>query len=235
MAINKYLNDRGLETLVKEIKKSTAKVYKVKGSAIYADDDYLAREDKHSEIDSHGLWKLVDGTWTKVTVFEVGWVYNIENRFTTDRDFVEEETTLDAGTNIVVAEVEGEPPIYKWDVLGNALDLTDYQTKKLAVPLTMFSNETAVVYASSDLLPESENKVTAAITDNMIAILSGDKEAGDVYRASVAEDAEDATKNKITWKKLGNQNTVAGALELLSNVTPNTPISDQEIINMFNA
>ena len=238
MAINKYLDEHGLNTLVQEIKKNTAKTYKVKGTAIYADDAYLVSEDKHSEIDSKGLWKLVDGTWTKITTFEVGWVYNISNRFTTDADFVEGAgTTLDVGTNIVVAEIADEngTTIYKWDVLGNALDLTDYQTKKLVTPLTVFSNETTVIYASYSDLPASEAKVSATITDNMVAIMSGANELGDVYRASVTENAADATQNVITWKKLGNQNTVEGALELFANITPNTPITEQEIVDLFNA
>lgn len=238
MAINKYLDEHGLNTLVQEIKKNTAKTYKVKGDAIYADDAYIVSEDKHAGIDSRGLWKNIDGTWTKITTFEVGWVYNISNRFTTDADFIEGAgTTLDVGTNIVVAEIADEngTTIYKWDVLGNALDLTDYQTKKLVTPLTVFSNETTVVYASHSNLPESEPKVSATITDGMVAIMSGANELGDVYRASVTENAADATQNVITWKKLGNQNTVAGALELFASITPNTPISEQEIVDLFNA
>lgn len=238
MAINKYLDERGLNTLVQEIKKNTAKTYKVKGTAIYADDAYLVSENKHSEIDSKGLWKLIDGTWTKITTFEVGWVYNIDNRFTTDADFVEGAgTTLDVGTNIVVAEIADEngTTIYKWDVLGNALDLTDYQTKKLVTSLNVFSNETTVIYASHGNLPASEAKVSATITDNMVAIMSGANELGDVYRASVTENAADATQNDISWKKLGNQTTVEGALELLANITPNTPITEQEIVDLFNA
>ena len=101
--------------------------------------------------------------------------------------------------------------------------------------MTVFSNETTVVYASHSDLPESELKVSATVTDGMVAIMSGANEFGDVYRASVTENTADATQNDIVWKKLGNQNTVEGALELFASITPNTPITEQEIVDLFNA
>lgn len=244
MAIKKYLDDKGLETLVKEIKKSTTKVYKVKGSAVYAWEDDSSvlhpasgEDEYHSDIDSVGLWQLIDGTWTKITTFEVGWVYNALNTFTTDADFVEGAGSIvEAGSNIVVAEADGDPVTYKWDQLGNVLDLTDYQTKKLVSPLTVFSNETPTVYTAAADLPTTEAAATATITDQMVAIIGGDSsETGDVYRATVTENAADATQNDITWVKLGNQLTVEGSLEFLGNTCPNTPITDQEIIDLFNA
>lgn len=232
-----YLDKNGLNVLIKEIRKSTAKTYKVKGSAIYADEAYLSASnpDKQPAIDSRGVWQYVDGAWTKVTLFEVGWVYNIKNRFKTDNDFVEGDTgtVQEAGTNIVVADLSDN--VYKFDVLGNAIDLAEYQTKMLASPLTVFENGTPTVYATASALPVSEAKVSAKIEDQMIAIMSGEAEAGDVYRAFVSTDTDNATLNKIEWKKLGNQRTVLGSLELLANCTPNTPISEQEIIAMFNS
>lgn len=244
MAVKKYLDEHGLATLVEQIKKNTAKVYKVKGSAIYADADYLASADKHSEIDSVGLWQLQpdpsspgSNKWTEITTFEVGWVYNIINTFTTDTDFVEGAgSTVEAGSNIVVAEAEGDPVVYKWDQLGNVLDLTDYQTKKLVAPLTVFNTTDGSATAGTVFaaLPMSEPKASATIETYDVYIMTDDAELGDVYRAYVSENASDATQNDITWVKLGNQTTVEGALEFLGNVAPNTPIKDAEIIALFN-
>lgn len=237
MAVKKYLDEHGLATLVEQIKKNTAKVYKVKGSAIYADTAYLANPDKHSEIDSEGLWQLVDGTWTKITMFEVGWVYNVENEFTTDADFIEGAGSIvEAGSNIVVAEAEGDPIVYKWDQLGNVLDLTDYQTKKLVAPLTVFNTTDGSASAGTTFaaLPTTEPKASATIETYDVYIMSDEAELGDVYRAYVSENASDATQNDIAWVKLGNQLTVEGALEFLGNVAPNTPIKDAEIIALFN-
>ena len=233
-----YINEQGLMTLIAQIKANQSKTYKVKGSAIYADAAYLADPNKHQAIDSTGLWQLVDGTWTKITVFEVGWVYNIENKFTTDADFIEgADETVGAGSNIVVAETSGTPVTYKWDRLASMFDLDDVQEKQLTNALTMFTalDGTAVEYASHDLLPASESKATATIATNSFAVMTGNAEYGDVYRATVTENAQDATRNDIAWIKVGNQTTVEGALELLSKTCPVKPISDADIIAMFNS
>ena len=242
MAVKKYLDDQGLETLVKLIKKNTAKVYKIRGSAVYADADYVTHaaagdDGYHSAITSEGLWQLIDGTWTKITEFEEGWVYNIENTFKTSADFIEGAgSTVEAGSNIVVAEASGDPVEYKWDQLGNVLDMDDYQTKKLVSPLTVFSatDGTAVEYASSSALPASQTAATGTVNTYDIAIITGDDELGDVYRAIVTENASDATLEDIAWVKLGDQLTVEGALELLSKMCPNTPITDEEIEDIWN-
>lgn len=242
MAVKKYLDDHGLATLVKEIKKSTAKVYKVKGSAIYADADYVAHatagdEGYHSVIDSVGLWQLKDSEWKPVDTFEVGWVYNIEHDFTTDADFVEGAGQIvEAGSNIVVAEADGDPVTYKWDQLGNVLDLTDYQTKKLVAPLTVFNTAdgSATAGTVAAALPTSEPKASATVATYDVYIMTDDAELGDVYRAYVSENASDPDTNDITWVKLGDQLTVEGALAFLGNVAPNTPIKDEEIIALFN-
>ena len=253
MAINKYVDDTGLNVLVREIKRSTAKVYKVKGKAIYADTNYLNlptdanvvsggtlhKNYRPAAIDSYGLWKLVDQQWTKLgtedTPLEVGWVFNIENTFVTDSDFVEGQgTTIDAGSNICIAEISADPVAYKWDILGNTIDMALFQTKNLVAPITTFENETTVLYANSTLLPSQEAKATATITENMVAIMSEGAEAGTVYRAHVSENQADPALNDIIWVELGNQLTVEGALKLLAKVCPNTPVTEAEIMAMFN-
>lgn len=233
-----YLNDNGLRTLIEQIKAQTGKTYKVKGEAIYADTDYLANPNKPSAVTSEGLWQLINGSWTKITTFEVGWVYNIKNTFTTNEDFIEGAgSTVAPGTNIVVAEAGGSPVVYKWDQLGAFVDTTNLQAKNLTTPLSIFnaSEGTAVEYAASSSLPASEAKASATIENDTVAIITGASEAGDCYKATVVEDPNDATRNNITWEKIGNQTTVEGALELISNVVPVKPISDSEIIAMFNS
>lgn len=261
MELKKYMDDKSTEALVKLIKTSTAKVYKVKGSAIYADTDYVTHAQNNDDgyfttIDSEGLWQNINGTWTKITEFEEGWVYNIDNAFTTDSDFVEGSgKAIEAGNNIVVcrapidpnSEVPSEDPspmpsprpprvIYKWDLLGSLFNMSTLQTKALVEPLTVFSStdDTATTYASSAALPASQSKADSIIETYDAAVITGGTEAGDIYRAVVTENSQDATLEDIAWVKLGNQLTVEGALELLSKICPNTPITDAEIEAMWN-
>lgn len=244
MAVNKYLDDRGLGTLIHEIRRSMVVAYKIRGSAIYADSAYVAHAQSqdpgyHTDIDSVGVWQYIDGVWTKIETFELGWVYNIDNTFTTaNGDFVEGDgIEVPAGTNIVVAEVTGSgTPTYKWDLLGKVVDTSIYQTKRLIRPLNLFVNEISPSYATHSLLPSQEAKSSnPQVTEGMIAIMTDTSEYGDVYIAHLTENAIDADMWDIAWTKLGNQTTVEGALELIESVFPNTPITDQEIVNMFNA
>lgn len=244
MELKKYMDDKSTEALVKLIKTSTAKVYKVKGSAIYADADYVTHAQNgdtgyFTAIDSEGLWQNINGTWTKITEFEEGWVYNIDNAFTTDSDFVEGSgKAVEAGNNIVVCEatVVASQAVYKWDLLGSLFNMSAWQTKALVAPLTVFSSTdgTATTYASSSALPASQSKASGTIETYDAAVITSGTEAGDVYRAVVTENSQDATLEDIAWVKLGNQLTVEGALELLSKICPNTPISDAEIEAMWN-
>ena len=121
--MSKYLDETGLETLIDQIKQNMSKMYEIKGSAVYADSTYLAGTPA-SGVSSVGLWQLVDGTWTKVTEFKEGWVFNIQNDFTTDSNFVEGAgTEVKAGTNIAVIKVSDG--VYKFDVLAVATNVTN--------------------------------------------------------------------------------------------------------------
>lgn len=121
--MSKYLDETGLETLIDQIKQNMSKMYEIKGSAVYADSTYLAGTPA-SGVSSVGLWQLVDGTWTKVTEFKEGWVFNIQNDFTTDSNFVEGAgTEVKAGTNIAVIKVSDS--VYKFDVLAVATNVTN--------------------------------------------------------------------------------------------------------------
>jgi len=238
MAHIKFLDERGVRKVITEIKKRATQAYQIKGSAIYADTDYLAGEHP-VEIDAVGLWKLNSGAYEQVIAVEPGWVYNITNDFTIDSDFIEYDASdpkrLTAGINVVAVNTgTAAVPVMKWDLLAMGADLTPYQQKQLTSALAIYSNETPTVYTASANLPTTEAQATATITDGMIAILGAGSESGDVYVATVEANENDSTQNDITWTKLGNQTTVEGALELISNVTPNTPITEAEITAMFN-
>lgn len=236
MAKVKYLDQHGLQTVVSKIKRLTTGVYTVKGRAIYADATYLADANKEQDIDEAGLWQQVAGVWTKITAFNEGEVYDIINQFVTDANgFIEGAgKTVPGGTNIVVVNVgTAGSPVLKFDLFSGVLSLDEYQTKALVDTLAIYVNETPTVYTDSASLPSSEAVASATITDGMIAVIGTGTEAGDVYKAAVAVNATDSTLNDITWTKLGNQGTVEGAIALVANTAPNTPITAAEIEAMF--
>jgi hypothetical protein len=206
-------------------------MYDIKGTARYINEDAV-----DTTFTSTGLWKQVSGVWTKIDSFKVGYVYNIENAFVTDSDFVEGAgNKVTGGTNIVVVNDGTDvAPVLKFDLLANAMSLDAYQLKVLQNPVTVFANQTPTVYTASADLPSTEPVASATITDLMVAVIGGTtSEAGDVYRASVTVNSSDETQNDITWVKLGDQLTVEGMLSLLAEVTPNTPITDAEIEAAF--
>lgn len=241
--IIKYLDKHGLGTLVKLIKRGQTGVYVVKGRAIFADAAFLALTNDEKEaiatgassITAAGIYQYTDSAWVALTEFEEGDVYDIINAFTTDATFREGAGhAVEAGMNIVTVNVgTSDVPSLKWDLFSGLLDLDKYQTKKLVAPLTVFENETPTVYTAATSLPTTEPVATATITDLMVAIMGTGDEEGDVYRAHVAVDETDPTINNITWVKLGDQLTVEGSLAFLGNTCPNTPITDEEIDDIW--
>jgi hypothetical protein len=242
----KYLNADSLAALVGNVKRLTTNIYTVKGKAAYVDDAFLASAEcpqaitdfvsDHSAQEAHGLWQLANNVWEQVTEFKPGWVYNIVNSFVTTSDFIEGAgKTITAGTNIVVVNIGGEQaPVLKFDVFATSIALGEYQLKQMQAPLRVFTNGTPTVYTAAASLPVSEAVADATITDGMIAVLGGNTdEAGDVYQAAVSVNDTDGTLNDIAWTKLGNQNTVEGAIHLLCEYTPNTPITAAEVNAMF--
>lgn len=231
MAIISYLNIDGVRKIASEVKKRVSQMYNIKGSVRYINEDAV-----DTTFTSTGVWKNVAGTWTKISSFKVGDVFNVENAFETDTDFVEGAgNKVAGGTNIVVVNDGTDvAPVLKFDLLANAMSLDAYQLKVLQNPVTVFSNQTPTVYTASADLPSTEAVASATITDLMVAVIGGTStEAGDVYRASVTVNASDETQNDITWVKLGDQLTVEGMLSLLAETAPNTPITDAEIEAAF--
>jgi hypothetical protein len=231
MAIISYLNIDGVRKIASEVKKRVSQMYNIKGSVRYINEDAV-----DTTFTSTGVWKNVAGTWTKISSFKVGDVFNVENAFETDTDFVEGAgNKVAGGTNIVVVNDGTDvAPVLKFDLLANAMSLDAYQLKVLQNPVTVFSNQTPTVYTAAADLPSTEAVASATITDLMVAVIGGtSSEAGDVYRASVTVNASDETQNDITWVKLGDQLTVEGMLSLLASTAPNTPITDAEIEAAF--
>lgn len=239
----KYLDKHGLGTVMSLVKKNMLNVYKVKGSAIYADADYVAHAQAGdpgyiTDITSVGLWQQVNNVWTLLDTWtndDIGNVYDIQNSFVTDATFREgADHQVNEGMNIVLVNTGSDAsPVYKWDLLPGLLDMDLYQTKKLVAPLTVFDNETPTTYTTHTALPTTEAVASATIEDLMVAIMGTGDEEGDVYRAHVAVDETDPTINNITWVKLGNQLTVEGALEFLGSTCPNTIITDAEIEDLW--
>ncbi len=222
-----YLDKHGLGTLVKSIKKSIAGMYRIRGSAVYADHDFVNLQWKEkeqiagsgaAEIIAAGLWHKVSGNWVKVDKFEEGDVYSIINRFTTTDTFQEGEGhVVEAGTNIIV--IVNEQNEKKWDIFSGLLDLDKYQMKKLSVAIEFLQNELGQSYSDVSELP-TDAADNPDIKDGTVAVVG---EAKEVYEASVHE-------GTISWLPLlGNETTVEGMLSLLSNVCPNRPITDDEI------
>lgn len=246
MATNeiKYLDKHGVGTVMRLLKSSVSRAYYTRGQAIYADAGFLgaSANDKEavavgaSTIDSAGVWQLINNTWTKITSFEEGYVYDIINSFITDSNFREGAGHAQKeGVNIAVVNVgTTASPTLMFDLLSGLLGLDEYQTKALVAPLVTFENEVTTEYTASADLPTSEEIASATVTEHTVAIIGGSStEAGDVYRAHVEVDSNDNTLNSITWIKLGNQETVEGVLSLLSNTAPNTPITDAEIEELW--
>ena len=240
----KYVNERGLNTLITLIKRSQTGIYTARGQAIFADPTFLAlsADEKEgiavgaSSIESAGLYQKVNGTWTLIDSFEEGYVYDIINNFVTTNDFVEGAgQRVQAGVNIVVVNTGTvASPVLKYDTLSGLLYLNEYQKKELASPLTMFLGIRGCL--SSSELPSTEPAESATIEDGAFAcIVSSDaSEDGDIYQATVTVSESDTTQHDIVWNKIGNITTVEGAISLFSNVCPNTPLTDAEIEAMWN-
>lgn len=245
-----YLDDHGVGTLIKLIKKGVLNVYRVKGTAIYADAAFLALTPAEKEaiatgassIVAAGIYQQTAGVWTAIdtsafTIENVGDVYDILNGFTTDATFREgADHEIAPGMNIVLVNIGTEAsPAFVWDLLPGLLDLDLYQTKKLvnADGIKVFENQTPTVYTASTSLPASEPTASATITEGMVAVLGTGNEKDDVWRAHIDSETTPGT-NEITWVKLGNQTTVEGMLEFLGHTCPNTPMTDEEIEDLWN-
>ena len=222
MAVKKYLDEAGLATLVSELKARLSNIYNVKGSARYINASAV-----DGTFTSEGLWQEISSVWTKITDVSVGWVYNIENEFVTDNNFIEGAgSSVMAGTNIVAVNAGTDSaPDMKWDVLAMSLsssqsdiDLSAYQTKAL---------ETNVAGLSDTIV--SEYHLISGVSS--IA-------AGDIVYVSSDHSlyVVDAVSPSLETTLIGNAKTVEGALEALMYVSMYrcASIPDADIIALFN-
>lgn len=226
---NNFLDYAGLTRYTSHVKKLVSQMYDIKGSGIYADADYVAKAAAgtagyEAAIDSIGFWQLVSGTWTKVTSVKPGWVFNIENTFATDANFIEGAgNKVSGGTNIVAINTGTEAvPVIKWDIFSLGVELSGFQTKALVSTINACTPK--FTYATvADLPTSTTDEATAEVLD--IAVITASDR---LYRIS-----EIAANGDITWVEIGDQKTVEGLLELLAKEAPLTPISDAEIDALF--
>lgn len=243
----KYVSSEALaaytQALSEKLGRKIANVYTIKGSAIYADTDYLASPVSAS-IDSTGLWHQVDGNWVKITEFVPGWVYNISNSFHTDSNFIDANNKpVAASSNIVVVNAGTEAnPVLKFDAIaigtvsnGGSVDLSDYDTSAQVtskIDAAVADKQDKELSAEPDIVVPDLTyadaaartaDTTANVSDGMIAFQEDTEE---YYYAEVSG-------TTIVWHDIGNTKTVEGAIKLIGSIIPIKPISTAEIQAMF--
>ena len=230
MPNNKLVDEIALaaytQALALKINNKLSNVYVIKGSAIYADADYIVSPTKADpSIDSIGIWQQISGVWTKITNVAAGWVYNISNEFTTDANFLEGAGIKPAaGTDLAVVNTGTEEnPIYKYDLLATGISLDPSvidakQDKELTTEPKVTIPDLTYANAAARLADTTTN-----VSDKMIAFQEDTEE---YYYA-------DVDNGVITWYDIGNTKTVEGAIILISSVIPAKPISVAEIQAMF--
>ena len=249
MSEAKYVSSEALDAytqaLSEKIGRKIANVYTIKGSAIYADADYLASPDIVSgSIDSTGLWQQVDGNWVKVTNVMPGWVYNISNSFHTDSNFIDANNKPVAGSsNIVVVNMGTEAdPVLKFDAIaigtvnsGGSVDLSAYDTSSQVtskISTATADKQDKIMSAEPEVVVPDLTYADAAariadtttnVSNEMVAFQEDTEE---YYYAEVSG-------TTIIWHDIGNTKTVEGVIKLISSIIPVKPISTTEIQAMF--
>ncbi|MBD5398441.1 hypothetical protein HDR60_02965 [bacterium] len=258
----KYLDEHGLGTLIKLIKKQfndLPSMYTIKGSAIFADDAFLALSDEEkdkvapgaSSITSAGMHQKVNGDWVKVDAFKEGDAFNVIREFHTDASFLEGAGHhIDSGVNVIVVNV-GEPsdeePTYKFDVLSGVIDTSALQTKALTNPfidlsrMREFDNYSHLAswmsdpYAAEDPDPEQGHTGQLSDFEGAIVKVANDEDGHNngIYLLTVTHES---TSSKLTATRLGSLDveTVEGMLEYLYTSCANTPINDAKIEDIWN-
>lgn len=261
----KYVSSEALaaytQALSEKLGRKIANVYTIKGSAIYADTDYLASPISAS-IDSAGLWHQVDGNWVKITEFAPGWVYNILNSFHTDSNFIDANNKPVAeSSNIVVVNAGTEAePVLKFDAIaigtvsnGGSVDLSAYDTSaqvtsKINTALTDYPTTSDMNTALAGVNPiNKQDKALSTEPEIVVPDLTyADATARtadtttNVSDGNIAfqEDTEEyyyaeVSGTTIIWHDIGNTKTVEGVIKLIGSIIPIKPISTAEIQAMF--
>lgn len=222
----KLIDTNALGAYTEALRNKLVRIYTAKGSAIYADTDYLASANKASPaINETGLWQQVNGNWTKITSVLPGWVYNITNKFTTDSNFVDGANVTPAvGTNIAVVNVGTDAnPVLKFDLLATGIDfnpavMQDKQDKVLSTEHLVCIPDHSVADSTA------REALTSATVSDGDYVFQEDTE--EYYYTQV-------NGTTVVFYDIGNTKTVEGMLKLLSSVMPVKPISTAEIQAMF--
>lgn len=209
MALNKYLDEAGLRRLIQKIKESQGKFLEYKNEVGVKSTDPTSAN-----------YRLPD---LPTTELKVGFVYNVNEDFITDTNFIEGAgKEYPAGTNVAVVNAGTDAnPILKWDVYGS--NMSSYQTKRLAEAFEALEprDTLAAVPAAND--------TTYALYD-IVMVNSINANVSGIYRVTAIDD----TTGERTWSgPYGDQSTVEGYIKFLGSVCANTPITEQEILDAF--
>lgn len=161
-----------------------------------------------------------------------GFVYNIENEFTTTDQFVEGAgTTFPAGTNVVCINTTGTT--YKWDVLAGMVDLSDYATK------TELSGKLDKVTSTStyNRLYGIETTGNQALFNVAAYVLAGSiaqrKADGTLSATTPTADSSDdtVTTKKYVDDQIGNINSILATMfNDVSTQSDEEPTDNEEVI-----
>lgn len=130
-----------------------------------------------------------------LTASNVGNCYNVTNNGTTTADYVQGAgKTINAGDTIGIIKAGAD--IYKFNLMGNTLDLHDYQTKTIETSVAGQSTvQTALTALNTNKAEKSElggktDKVTNAVSGNFASLdsngnlMDSGKSASDYYTKS---------------------------------------------------
>lgn len=160
-----------------------------------------------------------------------GFVYNIENEFTTTDQFVEGAgTTFPAGTNVVCINTTGTT--YKWDVLAGMVDLSDYATK------TELSGKLDKVTSTStyNRLYGIETTGNQALFNVAAYVLAGSiaqrKADGTLSATTPTADSSDdtVTTKKYVDDQIGNINSILATMFNDVSTQSDEEPTDEEVI-----
>lgn len=162
-----------------------------------------------------------------------GFVYNIENEFTTTDQFVEGAgKTYPAGTNVVCINTTGTT--YKWDVLAGMVDLSNYATK------TELSGKLDKVISTSKYnrlygIETTGNQALFNVASYVLAGSIAQRKADGTLNATTP--TADSSDDTVTTKKyvddaIGNITALfASLVDMTKTTQTDEPTDDTEIVN----
>lgn len=148
---------------------------------------------------------------------EVGKVYNVTDDFTTNENFLEGAgKQYSAGTNVVC--VKESDDVYKWDVLGNFIDMSKYST-------------------TEDMQSALENKVDKVLGSSLVSDEQIAKLAALANIKSVSEEMDLSEDGVLSVKEI-SQDKVTGLPGALANkvdVVPGKQLSTEDFTSELKA